>query len=781
MKTAARTAILFLFFFSPILNAQSNDESWKLYDDSQVALIEVTMVPTDYTWMMNNPMSDSLQQCTVRIVTKYFDETVEQVGIGIRGNTSRTALKKSFKISFNDFMPGREFYGVDKINLNGEHNDPSIARAKICWDIFQDIGMPASRAAHAAVYINNVYHGLYISVEHIDDEFLKKNFDDDTGNLWKCLYPADLAFISNNPDSYKYYSWERQPYALTNNLETNDYAPLANLIRIINKTTLAEFPDSLESILFIDEFLKYIAINVMVGCWDDYWANKNNYYLYYEPAQKKFHWIPYDYDNTLGISWMNTDWTTADPYNFPKLYKGESPLADRMLKVPEYRNLYTHFVEFLRNKILNVTHLYLEIDHLKNMIDDFAANDTYRTRDYGFTINDFYSSFTGINKLHVHNGIIDFIDKRYKAIPVSINYVDADPIVYKIDYEPKNPAPGDSVYVYASGFDEDGIESMTIKFFPDVQTIADDYVMSFKPLASTKIEDTDRWVGVIPPVNTNGKFQVEIKDSSGNSVLFPRIGSVEIETSASAVNSIVINEFMADNVSFITDPAGEYDDWVELYNPTQDTISLHGMFLTDIRKNHTKWMFADSNLVLNPGGHLIVWCDENHNDNQPGIHANFKLSSSGEFIGLTARDSTTWLDSLSFGQQTSDYSFGRSPDGSSRWGFLTPTPGAANSTTDVEEDETLPAEFKVAVYPNPFNPATTIQYSLPKFSDVSITVYDILGRVVWTFNETGKAAGTYSKIWNSTNNNGTRVGSGIYLCRISAGEYLSIRKLVMMK
>ncbi|MBC8384211.1 MAG: CotH kinase family protein, partial [Candidatus Cloacimonetes bacterium] len=175
--------------FCLICISNQAEESWKLYDDSEVATIEITVDPLALEWMYANVWSDSMHNATIHFSNAYIDETIEDVGFRLRGNTSRIAWKKSFKLSFNTFVPGREFYNVDKINLNGEHNDPSIIRSKLGWDIFKQIGQVASRASHAAVYINDVYYGLYISVEHIDDEFLNKNFSDPSGNLWKCHYP----------------------------------------------------------------------------------------------------------------------------------------------------------------------------------------------------------------------------------------------------------------------------------------------------------------------------------------------------------------------------------------------------------------------------------------------------------------------------------------------------------------------------------------------------------------------------------------------------------------
>ncbi len=309
----------FLFWTTTFFAQASYTETEKLYDDTQVALIEIEVAPEAVDYMFSHPDSDSLHLCKVHFKNKYFDETIDSVGIRIRGNTSRDARKKSFKLSINGFVRGRTFHGVDKINLNGEHNDPSIIRSKLCWDLFQSIGMKASHASHVAVYINDKYYGLYISVEHIDDEFLKKNFQDPSGNLWKCLWPADLLYKGDDPDLYKERIGDRRIYDLRSNEDEDDYSQLARLIKVINLTPFSAFPDSLEKILNVYEAIKYFAVNILVGSWDDYRFLKNNYYLYYEPLTKKFHWIPYDYDNTFGIDWFGYDWSTIDPYDYPTI------------------------------------------------------------------------------------------------------------------------------------------------------------------------------------------------------------------------------------------------------------------------------------------------------------------------------------------------------------------------------------------------------------------------------------------------------------------------------
>ena len=113
-------------------------------------------------------------------------DTVSNIGFRLRGNTSRAADKKSFKISFNTFNPGGSWEGIEKMNLNGEHNDPSVIRARLIWEGMRDAGLPVSRSNHVNLFVNGVYHGLYYNLEHIDEEWLEKRFVQDHGNLWKC-------------------------------------------------------------------------------------------------------------------------------------------------------------------------------------------------------------------------------------------------------------------------------------------------------------------------------------------------------------------------------------------------------------------------------------------------------------------------------------------------------------------------------------------------------------------------------------------------------------------
>ncbi len=126
----------------------------------------------------------------------------------------------------------------------------------------------------------------------------------------------------------------------------------------------------------------------------------------------------------------------------------------------------------------------------------------------------------------------------------------------------------------------------------------------------------------------------------------------------SVYNNIVINEFMASNTSFIADPHGEYDDWVEIYNQGNTAVNLEGFFLTDKRSIPTKFEFPSVNIA--PNGFLIVWLDGDLFQN--GLHADFQLNADGDKLYLMDVD-TTVIDHIRYKNATTDQSIGRFPNG----------------------------------------------------------------------------------------------------------------------
>lgn len=154
---------------------------------------------------------------------------------------------------------------------------------------------------------------------------------------------------------------------------------------------------------------------------------------------------------------------------------------------------------------------------------------------------------------------------------------------------------------------------------------------------------------------------------------------------------IYINEFMASNGETLADPQGDYDDWIEIYNADIYPVNIGGMYITDDLSAPTKWKIPDTqpdSTTIQPGESLLLWADENTEDGV--LHLDIKLSIIGEEIGLYTDDLTSIIDSIVFGAQITDISFGRNPDGGENWEyFVVPTPGYSNTGFESPENITI--------------------------------------------------------------------------------------------
>jgi hypothetical protein len=147
-------------------------------------------------------------------------------------------------------------------------------------------------------------------------------------------------------------------------------------------------------------------------------------------------------------------------------------------------------------------------------------------------------------------------------------------------------------------------------------------------------------------------------------------------TDEAIASRIVINEFMANNQATIQNSAGNYSDWIELYNPTDSAVDLGGTFLTD-NLTDLRWQFT-AETIIESHGHLLLWAD--NNKRLGTLHTSFKLDKKGGVLALIASDGITVIDTIFYDKQIQDISFGRTYDGGSKWNYLLkPTPGEANT------------------------------------------------------------------------------------------------------
>ncbi|WP_442482725.1 CotH kinase family protein [Aeoliella sp. SH292] len=174
----------------------------------------------------------------------------------------------------------------------------------------------------------------------------------------------------------------------------------------------------------------------------------------------------------------------------------------------------------------------------------------------------------------------------------------------------------------------------------------------------------------------------------------------------------IITEFVASNDGSLRDGDGNSSDWVEIYNPTSQTINLAGWHLTDRANNLDKWTFPNvPQSILSPGEYLIVFASsqptETYIDPLGYLHADFALGAEGEFLGLTdPSENIVWSYAPSFPQQLTDVSYGVNPATVELIGDTSIT-SAWVPTSDVHDAGVSPAWTQIAFNDAAWSHSTT--------------------------------------------------------------------------
>jgi len=405
------TRILLAIFF--IIFSISSQAQLSLFEQDTVNAIYLT-IPAD-SFAKLYALDGKYYMANMQYTNTFATDTIDSVAIRFRGNTSLAALKKSIKISFNTYDSTKRYKGVRKLNLIGNHNDPTMIREKLFYDCWKKFGLPKRRMSFVNVYINNLYFGLYTNVEEIDAEWLQDANALDNSNMYKCSWGADLSYLGPGQAAYKTASSSGdKTYDLQTNETIDDYSDLVNFITTINNSSTTNYLTYLDTIFDYQSFLKSLALDVASGNWDDYAYNKNNYILYHDSATKKFRYVTIDADNTFGVDWSGIDWTMRDPYLWYNQTEAR-PLAKRILDNAQGKALFTKYLDTVFNYIAHPDTLFPVIDKYKLLIAPFAALDSFRTLDYGYTLAAFNDGFITTIDAHTPYGIKPFLEKRRQA------------------------------------------------------------------------------------------------------------------------------------------------------------------------------------------------------------------------------------------------------------------------------------------------------------------------------------------------------------------------------
>lgn len=380
-----KITLLFLFLTilvqSTFLQAQGDN----LFDDDTVHEIYLTFEETNYWEILTGNYNSSYPDVPYIMVDAVIDgEAIDSIGVRLKGYSSYGVEtdKKSIKLDFNEFVAGKKYDGLRKLNLNNGEGDPAVQRDKLCYDIMRQAGVSAPRTSYSKVYLNDTYWGLYLLVEQVDKTFLNENVGSPTGNLFKNMEYSNLDWQGSDISTYQ------ETFALKTDLQDGAWESLVNLMDVINNTSDSNFKTAIEEVFDVDLYLKVLAVDVATQNWDSYIAHGRNFYLYENLETGKFQWIPWDYNFSMGGSFSIDFGGPIDPFgaNFPiDMSSSGKVLIDRLLSVPEYEEqYYKHWCAMLENNF-TAERLFPMIESAGDLIRDFI----YEDPNYMWTTDEF--------------------------------------------------------------------------------------------------------------------------------------------------------------------------------------------------------------------------------------------------------------------------------------------------------------------------------------------------------------------------------------------------------
>ena len=224
----------------------------------------------------------------------------------------------SLKLDFNDLQKGRTYQNSSRMTLNNNRQDPSNARQCMAYDQFREAGIAAPRCNYARVTVNGETLGVFTNVEPLKKPFLTRAFGNDEGNQ----YEAQTADFG---------TWLSQRFEKKTNEKENDRSDLqavAEALALPDEQMLNVLPQLVD----VDQFIRFWAVETLLGAWDSATGNANNFHIYRNPEDGLFHFVPWGADTAFRGDHPLKPLTGVFYRNFR--------LADRLFQIPEYRAAY---------------------------------------------------------------------------------------------------------------------------------------------------------------------------------------------------------------------------------------------------------------------------------------------------------------------------------------------------------------------------------------------------------------------------------------------------------
>lgn len=758
------------------------------YKTSDVHKLEITLTEPNWFQLMDGSGGPGGAAGQTLIGTLTVNDTLvlDSVLVSIKGQTSdfqNNSEKKSFKIEIDE-LKDQDLMGYDNLNLNGAFQDHSSMREVLFYDISKSFA-PALKGAFVDLYINGQSWGPYGNIQQIEGRYIKEWFSNNEGTRWRAVAPDDVAgggpggggggpggggpggafgtgvstLNYNGPDSTDY----NENYTLKKTNKANPWVDLIEACDDLNNRPISDLYDSLQHSLDIDRTLWFLAQEAVFSD-DDSYIHKGgmDYYVYWDQATDRI--IPLEVDANSVMMGSHVSWS-------PFYHENDTdyPLLNRMLQNDEVRQRY---LAHLRT----VLDLHFVEQDVHSRIDEFATILDQRVQDDPKKIYSYSQYLTGITDLK------NFVSNRitFLSANTEINRQGVGISNVVMEYASGTANPPQANEEVQIRVDIAGGEQKIMLYYGTGLDGMYDRVEMFDDGMHNDLVAGDDVYGASIPGFSSGKYvryyiEAIKNDNFATASYFPPgaehdVFVYQVEPSSIPVEDVAINEFMADNETSVADQAGEYDDWIELYNNGTTTVDLSGYYLSDKEGEPSKWQFPENTLIA-PKGYLIIWADEDEDQaSAQEIHASFKLSSGGETLLLVNSDKEI-IDQIGFGEQQADISYARIPNGIGNFQSRTPTFNANNdnSATNISAIE----ELGILIYPNPAQDFILVEMDQQTNRPFNLKILSSTGQQV--INKEGFVADSKIDV--------TALSNGIYIVLLQDAEGSSLyhQKLMIMK
>lgn len=287
-----------------------------------------------------------------------------EIDINYRGSHIREFPKKSYQISF--YKP-KIVKGSSELHLNAEYKDPSLIRNKLSFDFFSEIGTLAPRSRHVFLTLNGKAAGVYLEIESVDENFLKRR-GLPSGNIYYAVDgDANFSLMSDLDKSTK--------KSLRAGYEKKYGAPeldvyLEKMIFTINTLPRQEFEKEIRKYMNIDKYLRWMSGIIFTSNYDGF---VHNYSLYRNSETGLFEVMPWDYDATWGRD-VNGKLMEADYVPI----KGFNTLTARLLDVDSFRKQYRTLLEKIIREKFTSDLIIPQAEKLMQTIRPYVLKDPYK-------------------------------------------------------------------------------------------------------------------------------------------------------------------------------------------------------------------------------------------------------------------------------------------------------------------------------------------------------------------------------------------------------------------